>query len=120
MTSKIKKILVVDDESAIREVVREYLTMMDFEVGLAENGHEALKRLHDNEFDLVITDLMMPKMSGIEMIHTIRKTMENQPVILLSGSDIDGMTVSNDAFTKLLKKPFSFDELMKTIQAFDS
>ena len=78
-----KKLLVVDDEAKIREVIREYAEFNDFEVTEAEDGMSAvgLCKLHD--FDIIIMDIMMPKLDGFSACKEIRKT-KNTPVIMLS------------------------------------
>lgn len=115
--STVSTILVVDDEGAIREVIREYLTLMEYSVTLAENGEEALRQLHESSFDLVISDVMMPKMNGLDLVRHLRTDRWTaQQVILLTGSDIDGMNLPADKYTRLLKKPFSFDNLLEMIR----
>ncbi|MCB0834081.1 MAG: response regulator [Bacteroidetes bacterium] len=112
-------ILVIDDEPAIRDVIFEFLTMMDHSVTVAEDGEAGLNEFKHSLFDLVITDLMMPKLNGLEMVARMRALKEGQRVILLSGSDLDGMNFPTNRTTKQLSKPFSFDRLMETIQSFD-
>ncbi|MGL5149834.1 MAG: response regulator [Clostridium sp.] len=68
-----KNILVVDDDKDIRELVEVYLRAEEFNVTLAENGVEALDLIEKNDFDLVILDVMMPKMDGLETLINIRK-----------------------------------------------
>lgn len=77
------KILVVDDEKLIRNVIREYLANEKYEVLEAENGFDALRVLETNKVDLIILDIMMPRMDGFETLKEIRKTKDT-PVIMLS------------------------------------
>ena len=76
-------ILIVDDEVNIRKVVREYAEFEGYEVTEAENGMEAVNLCHDNDYDLIIMDVMMPRLDGYSACKEIHKT-KNIPVIMLS------------------------------------
>ena len=76
-------ILVVDDEINIRKVVREYAEFEGFEVTEAENGMEAVSLCHNNDYDLIIMDVMMPRLDGYSACKEIHKT-KHIPVIMLS------------------------------------
>lgn len=76
-------ILVVDDELLIRKVIREYLESENYKVLEAENGLDALRVLSSNKVNLIILDIMMPKMDGFACLEEIRKT-KDIPVIMLS------------------------------------
>ena len=67
------KILVVDDEKVIREILCEFLTLEGFEVDSVSNGSEAISRLRIRNYDMVISDLKMPKKSGLELLATIQE-----------------------------------------------
>ncbi len=78
-----KHILVVDDEPSIRDFIRRNLEMRSFKVTLASNGLEALALFDQHTFVLVILDIMMPKMDGLEVCRRIRKT-STVPIIILT------------------------------------
>ena len=81
------RILVVDDERAIREALREYLTLEGYDVETAEDGIDAVERLVQREFDVVITDLSMPNMDGFGLIKNAQSLQPFAAVIVLSGQD---------------------------------
>jgi DNA-binding response OmpR family regulator len=117
---RIHKILVVEDNSAIRNVTCEFLAMMGFHVIEAEDGQKAFDMITKEDFDLIITDLMMPVMNGEELIHNVRRTIGlDLPIILVSGSDFDGIELLANSYTRALQKPYAFQTLMNSIGAFE-
>ncbi len=78
------RILVVDDEENIRLLFKEELEEEGFEIDLASNGIEALDKLRGGHFDLVVLDIKMPGMDGIQALNEIKNANKNQPVILCS------------------------------------
>jgi DNA-binding response OmpR family regulator len=112
------RILIVDDEKSIRALVREYAEFIGHTVTEAENGMEAVRLCRENDFDIVIMDVMMPKMDGFtacKEIHKYKKT----PVLMLSarGEEYDklfGFEVGADDY---VVKPFSPKELMARANA---
>ncbi len=111
-----KNILVVDDDSTMRAVIKDGLSG-DYAVVSAENGRKALELLANQDFDLIILDVMMPEMDGIELILALRPTRPKQRLIAISGgSDIGGQFDCLGAAKKLgdclgLRKPFQMTEL---------
>ena len=77
------RVLVVDDESDMRQLVGMYLDNFGYEWGEAENGKEALKKLETNHYDFVVLDIMMPEMDGLSVCKEIRKTSD-VPIIFLT------------------------------------
>lgn len=75
-----KKVLVVDDEERIRRLIRMYLERDELEVEEAENGAEALEMALENEYDVILLDIMMPEMDGIEVCEKIRE--KRTPLLL--------------------------------------
>ncbi len=110
-------ILVVDDEINIRKVVREYAEFEGHQVTEAENGMEAVSLCCDNDFDLIIMDVMMPRLDGYSACKEIRKT-KNIPVIMLSarGEEYDKLFGFEIGIDDYVVKPFSPKELMARVK----
>ncbi|GAA0745573.1 response regulator transcription factor [Clostridium oceanicum] len=111
-------ILVVDDDKDIRDMINIYLVNQNMKVYTASNGVEALKILENNKIDLIILDIMMPKMDGIKACMKIRENL-NVPIIILSAKideadKILGLTIGADDY---VGKPFSPLELLARIKS---
>ncbi len=116
--SDIKRILVVDDEPKIAEVVEAYLKKEGFDVLTAEDGEKALKLFKDEVIHLVVLDLMLPRISGEEVCNRIRATSD-VPIIMLTAKSeeddkIEGLSIGADDY---LTKPFSVRELVGRVKA---
>ncbi len=113
-----KKILVVDDESQITRVLRGSLTAHKYLVRTAADGISALDTFHDWKPDLIISDLQMPEMNGIELCREIRKISQT-PIIVLSvkGEEKTKIEALDAGADDYITKPFSIDELMARIRA---
>ena len=114
--SKLQSILIVDDEEIIRDLLAEVLE--DYDISQACDGQEAINRLRERKFDLVITDLRMPNVSGEEVVRFARESYPNQPVIVISAySSLHtvSQSISNGACA-FLSKPFSIKELMQSVE----
>ncbi len=111
-------VLVVDDEKSLREFVRRNLEVRQFEVLTAANGLEALAQFQQHPIDLVILDVMMPYMDGLETIRRIRK-QSLTPIIVLSalGEESDKIQALNLGADDYLTKPFGVGELLARVQA---
>lgn len=112
------KILIVDDEKVIRESVSLVLTEEGYETEMASNGSEALKFLNEQDYDILITDLKMPGMDGIELIKKSMKICPQTSVIIITAhasveSAIESLRIG--AFDYILK-PFDFDDLILKVQ----
>lgn len=112
------KILIVDDEINIRRVVREYAEFEGYEVSEAENGMEAVEIIKDEDFDLIVMDIMMPKLDGFSTCKEIKK-YKSIPVIMLSarGEEYDKLFGFELGIDDYVVKPFSPKELMARIKA---
>ncbi|MCR5144062.1 MAG: response regulator transcription factor [Lachnospiraceae bacterium] len=115
------RILVVDDEEKIREVIKKYGEFEGYEIYEAENGMEAVEMCRDNDYDLIIMDVMMPELDGFSACGAIHKT-KDIPVIMLSarGEEYDkihGFEVGVDDY---VVKPFSPKELMMRVKVIIS
>lgn len=112
------RILVVDDEANIRNVVREYAEFDDYEVDEVENGMEAVKKCREENYDLIIMDVMMPRLDGYSAVKEIKKT-KDIPVIMLSarGEEYDKLFGFEIGIDDYVTKPFSPKELMARVKA---
>ena len=112
------KILVVDDEAKIREVIREYSEFNGFEVTEAEDGMSAVGLVKLNNYDIIIMDVMMPKLDGFSACKEIKK-IKDIPVIMLSarGEEYDKLFGFELGIDDYMVKPFSPKELMARIHA---
>lgn len=110
------KILIVDDEQKIREVIREYAEFNGYEVAEAENGMEAIGLCKLNDYDLIIMDIMMPRLDGFSACKEIRK-IKDIPVIMLSarGEEYDKLFGFELGIDDYIVKPFSPKELMARV-----
>lgn len=79
------RILVVDDEHEIQEMVQRHFRFLGYEVETAGNGVEALSRMQDQRYDIVISDIMMPEMNGTDLLREIRRHYPMTHVIIISG-----------------------------------
>jgi DNA-binding response OmpR family regulator len=112
------RVLIVDDETAIQETVAELLTDEGYAVRCAGDGIEALREVEREDFDLVITDVMMPRLDGVALVRELRFRGYGLPVVLMSAAppqaNLSGMT--------FIAKPFDMSRLLgivaSTIRAF--
>ena len=112
------RILIVDDEKEIRDVIREYATFNDYEVLEASNGFEAVVAVKENSIDLIIMDIMMPGLDGFGAVKQIKK-IADIPTIMLSarGEEYDKLFGFELGVDDYVTKPFSPRELMARISA---
>ncbi len=112
------KVLICDDEELIRDVIKEYLLMEHFEVVEASNGIEAIEQVKNKDIDLVVMDIMMPKMDGYQAIREIKK-IKDIPFIMLSarGEEFDKLYGFDLGVDDYVTKPFSPKELVARIKA---
>ncbi|MGZ4113406.1 MAG: response regulator transcription factor, partial [Tumebacillaceae bacterium] len=113
------KILVVDDEERIRRLVRMYLERNAFDVEEAEDGLEALNKALENQYDLIVLDLMLPNMDGRDICASLRQQGIETPIIMLTASGdemnrIHGFELGADDY---VVKPFSPRELVMRVKA---
>lgn len=113
------KILVVEDERDLNNVITKYLKKHNFSVDSAFNGTEALEFIAVSEYDVILMDIMMPKVDGLTVLKTIREEKNSTPVLILTAKDsledkVDGLNLGGDDY---LVKPFEFEELIARINA---
>lgn len=113
------KILVVDDESLIRDVIKEYLSLENYLVDEASDGEEAVKKALENDYSLIIMDIMMPKMDGYQACKEIKKVKNNVPFIMLSArvEEYDKLIGFELGIDDYVTKPFSPKELVARVKA---
>ena len=118
-----RKILIVDDEKDIRDILSQALSEFgEMEVELAQNGEEALQKINNSHFDLVLTDMKMPKMDGLQLVDEISRVRPEIVTVLMSGfgtidSALEGMKRgARDFITKPLNLPEMFIRLHKVFE----
>lgn len=112
------KVLIVDDEERIRDIIKTYLEFDNFEVSEAENGQEALDALATEDYECVVLDVMMPVMDGYEALAHIREEYENLPVIMLTakGEEYDRLEGFEKGADDYVVKPFSPKEIVARVK----
>lgn len=115
----VKKILVVDDESIMRDLLTDYFEMMDFAVMSAKDGSVAWEMLNgyqSGQFDLVITDINMPIMGGIELSQLIKEKYPDMPIIMMTGYGIEKVKQDVEKAEGFLAKPFELSVLQELVE----
>ena len=112
------RLLIVDDEKLIRDVIKTYVETENFETVEAENGLEAIEIVKNNDVDLIVMDIMMPKMDGYQAVREIKK-IKDVPFIMLSarGEEFDKLVGFDIGIDDYVTKPFSPKELVARIKA---
>ncbi len=112
------RILLVEDEENISEVVKLNLEMDDYEVVHTDNGREAIKLFHEQHFDLLILDVMLPEIDGFQICEQVRLTNLDVPIIFLTAKDTapDRITGLKKGADDYLTKPFNLEELLLRVQ----
>jgi CheY-like chemotaxis protein len=117
-----RRVLVVDDDSTIRLLLSKFLEMQNYEAETAAGGEEALEILNAGHFDVIMVDLQMPGMTGIEFTEVVRQQHPDIPIALITGvaytlgeDDLERVGIS-----KLFTKPFDLDDIATWIQSLPS
>jgi DNA-binding response OmpR family regulator len=116
----VQKILVVDDDEAIRSMTFEMLQRLGFDVTTADCGEFALEQAAHEVFDIVLLDLAMPGMSGLEVFGSLRAIKPDARVIFMTGSPRDEFSDvldANEHTTAMLSKPFPMRELQFSVES---
>jgi two-component system cell cycle sensor histidine kinase/response regulator CckA len=114
-----QKILVVDDDEAVRSVTFEMLKRLGFEVTTADSGATALEEASHQSFDLVLLDLAMPNMSGVEVFSSLKALKPESRVIFMTGyskDEFSDLLSDNEDTTSVLSKPFPMQELKVSVE----
>ncbi|HNT44669.1 MAG TPA: response regulator, partial [Syntrophorhabdaceae bacterium] len=111
-------VLVVDDDNHMRIALKESLVRAGYSVALAEDGKKAMVEIDRNIFDLVITDVKMPHLGGIDLLRAIKETSPLMPVILMTGYGTvkDAVQVIKEGAYDYIQKPFNTDTLYSVVQ----
>ena len=112
------KILLAEDEKILRTMINDSLSHFNHEVDEAENGEIAWKLWNSNQYDLLITDINMPLLGGIDLLKRIREKDAYFPVIMMTGvffESVDDQIKDSDV-SALLLKPFKLKDLIQTIE----
>lgn len=108
------RILVVDDEQAVRDLVAKTLAMAEYDVETVADGPTAIERLRTNEYDLLITDLKMPGMDGLSVIREARRQSAELPIIIITGFSTEASAIEaiNLGVSGYLTKPFRLPRVL--------
>ncbi len=110
-------VLIIDDERPVRDVVARFLTFRGYPVVIADSGPEGLAAFKQKRFDLVITDLGMPGMSGWEVAREVKRLKPKTLVVLMTGwmTDLDALKVKESGVDRVVHKPFDVDEILTLV-----
>ncbi|SHH36062.1 hybrid sensor histidine kinase/response regulator [Tepidibacter thalassicus] len=113
------KILVVDDKIPVAKATGEILKSMGKEVDICFSGTEALRKLNEKKYDLIISDLAMPNLNGIELAQKIKEVYKDIRFVLMTGWLGDIGDYNSDTIDYILEKPFGIEEIKKILQMFN-
>lgn len=107
------RVLVVDDDPSIRMLLEFFFEQLDCSVVTAENGEAALEQFRASSFNIILLDLQMPGMSGLEVADAIRQENQGIPIVLITGvaHRLEGTDLEQAGITKLFTKPFDLVEM---------
>ena len=114
-----KPVLIVDDDPQIRLALKEAIQRLGYNTALCDSGSDALEKLRQASYSLVVTDMKMPWMDGLTLLREIRSRIGNLPVLIITGFGTieNAVETMKEGATDYLLKPFSFDTLKKTFQS---
>lgn len=112
------KILIIEDEQKLSRVLQLELEYENYETGVADNGKDALRLIEEENWDLVLLDIMIPELSGLEVLRRVRRFDEEIPIVLLTARDeihdkVSGLDLGADDY---ITKPFQIEELLARIR----
>jgi DNA-binding response OmpR family regulator len=107
------RVLVIDDETAISKMIARLLSIKGYQVDTADSGEQGIEKLLSDEYNLVITDMLMGKMSGDEVLENVRNLKGDIPVIAMSGTP---WLMDGHQFDAVIPKPYSLKTLVAIVQ----
>ena len=115
------KLLIIDDNVEITDMLKQYLEFADFEVTVANDGKNGIKLLSQQDYDRIILDIAMPEFSGLDVLETLkeRNFKDFKKITILSASSIDAETeskINSLAVNAIIEKPINMNDLVKKIQ----
>ncbi len=118
MMSK-NSILVVDDELLIRDLLYDFFQDQGWEISIASDGKKAMEILKSKDIDLLLTDIKMPEMDGLELTKYVRENYPDMPVVLMTGfpSVDSAVTALRAKVEDYIVKPFNINKLYKTVES---
>ncbi len=116
-----QKILLIEDMKGVRESLEVILSIQGYQVDFASNGKEGLDKAKSSQYDLIITDILMPELDGTEVIIQLRNAGNDTPILAISAggngvSASQALTLAQEKASAVLEKPFSKEELLNQIK----
>lgn len=113
-----KNVVVVDDDPMIRFLVAEFLKAHGYEVTALESGKDCIEHLGHSSADLIIVDLQMPEMTGVDVVRAMRDSpaLNSIPVMMLTANIQDGQSDINALATCYIEKPFDMNDFLKSVR----
>ena len=110
-------VLIVEDSQDVRNVMAEIVSLLGYDISVAEDGLDAWHKMASFSYDLIITDMGMPKMGGDDLVRNMRQGGINTPVILIAGVDVQKGKFHRDTSTncRFVQKPFTIEDIKQVI-----
>jgi DNA-binding NtrC family response regulator len=120
ITKNMKKILVADDEETVRMVLKQILEQGGFQVETAKNGVEALSKLKADNFNMLISDINMPEMDGVELLSKAKQALPELPVIFITafGKSQVIMQAMKSGLSSYIEKPFRMNDVIGVVNQY--
>lgn len=114
------RVLIVDDECIVLTICSNMLINLDFRVDVASSGNEALEYLKKHRYDLVLSDLIMPEMDGVELAGRIRQLAKNTKIVIMTGATQNQVweSINTTVADRWLFKPIGFSQLEEMVSHF--
>ena len=110
------KVLIIDDEKVLLRMLRQMLAKTGFVVDIAESAVEGIEKIHNTSYDLILTDIKMPNMSGNDLFDYVKNNMKQSiPIIAMSGTP---WLLENSDFDAVIAKPFHKEDLLGKVRQF--
>ncbi|MEQ8685221.1 MAG: response regulator [Imperialibacter sp.] len=121
-----KKILVAEDSSVIQNLTKKILTLQNFQITSVKNGEQVLQKLNEESFDLILMDINMPVMDGIECTKKVRnlsdEAKKNIPIVAITGNarNYTMEEFHSNGINDFIPKPLNFDQLVEKVRKYTS